>query len=228
MLGEARCRLCFGIMTLLSSPITMCSRYFSAIMQLHCSSRRHTSFSQLSVTAVPPVHSCTEGVKPGPIDKMVISKPTPNRMAEGVRSTRYKGMVGLLADLSVLKVEETDRDFHIGQTTGDHNRHDCRQASSGICFRKGSVLTYQQPKLTTKHIKLHQDAPSNPSLPLVDYQLGLTQCVFVSHGMATFWEDVLVQRLHPDPEVTGVIREKTDSCYFNMYMHKYLSVKPQY
>ncbi|KAL0969900.1 hypothetical protein UPYG_G00234220 [Umbra pygmaea] len=54
-------------------------------------------YSQLSVPVVPPVHSCTEsgqrwhklqtiGVKPGPVSKMVKTKPVPNRMTEhGVR-----------------------------------------------------------------------------------------------------------------------------------------------
>ncbi|CAB1351236.1 unnamed protein product, partial [Coregonus sp. 'balchen'] len=147
--------------------------------QLYCSSRR------LSVPIVLPVHSFTEaeqrwhkpgttGVKPGPINKIVISKPTPKSMAEGgVRSTLYKGMVGLLPDLSVLKVEETYRDFHMLDkplvTTMVMTVDRPLVESAFGLVQKGSVLSYQQPKLATKHIKVHKDAPPNPSLPLVDY-----------------------------------------------------------
>ncbi|CAB1340784.1 unnamed protein product [Coregonus sp. 'balchen'] len=109
-------------------------------------------------------------------------------------------------DCSIDLVEETYRHFHmldklLGKTMGmtvDRPRVD---------FRKGSVLSYQQPKLTTKHIKLQQDAPPNPTLPLVDYQLGRAHGVTVVYAQ----EDVLVQRLHLEPEVTGVIREKAGS-----------------
>ncbi|CAM4641807.1 unnamed protein product [Leuciscus chuanchicus] len=67
---------------------------------------------------VPPVHTCTEteqqwhkprttGVKPGPINKTVISKPRLNRLTEGgVRSTLYKGLVGDPLDISLLLMED--------------------------------------------------------------------------------------------------------------------------
>ncbi|CAB1351237.1 unnamed protein product [Coregonus sp. 'balchen'] len=55
---------------------------------------------------------------------------------------------------------------------------------------------------------------------------GLQWCDFVVCAQ----EDVLVQRLHLDPEVTGVIREKADYYYYyvNIYMQNYLSLKPQH
>ncbi|KAI4885066.1 hypothetical protein NFI96_013031, partial [Prochilodus magdalenae] len=51
-------------------------------------------YSELNVQVVPPVHTCTEteqqwhkprtsGLKPGPVNKMVITKPRLNRLSEG-------------------------------------------------------------------------------------------------------------------------------------------------
>lgn len=55
-------------------------------------------------------------------------------------------------------------------------------------------------------------------------------CSLLGSSGVTFYaqEDVLVQRLHLVPEATAVIREKADSYYSNVYIQKYLSVKPQY
>lgn len=80
----------------------------------------------------------------------------------------HKGMVRLLLDLSVLKVEETYRDFHTQdkppvKTIGMTVDKPLVDSTSGL-VQKGSVLSYQQPKLTTKHIKLQLDAPQK-SIP---------------------------------------------------------------
>ncbi|XP_057187742.1 uncharacterized protein LOC130553021 [Triplophysa rosa] len=73
-------------------------------------------YSQLNVPAVPPVLSSTEGeqqwhkprtlgIKPGPVEKMVVlsAKPKCRATTERVRSTLYKGLSGDMPDLSVLQ-----------------------------------------------------------------------------------------------------------------------------
>ncbi|XP_051561503.1 uncharacterized protein LOC127445448 isoform X2 [Myxocyprinus asiaticus] len=82
-------------------------------------------YSELDVQVVPPVHSCTEteqqwhkprtaGVKPGPINKMVITRPRPTWLMEGgIRNTLYKGLVGDPLDISLLQIGDTYKDFDI-------------------------------------------------------------------------------------------------------------------
>ncbi|KAJ0061630.1 hypothetical protein NL108_005749, partial [Boleophthalmus pectinirostris] len=97
------------------------------------------------------------------------------------RSTLYKGVSGDLPDLSVLCVAEVYQDF----STADRPMI----CSMGInvdvplvdsVFGKvqlGSPLSYQQPakgKAQTFH-----GAPSPPSLPLQDYRLQPSDCMFV-------------------------------------------------
>nr|XP_029131417.1 uncharacterized protein LOC114917782 isoform X2 [Labrus bergylta] len=64
-------------------------------------------YSQLNITTVPPVHSCTEteqqwhkprtmGVKPGPVNEMVIlsARPKERRLAQGVSSIQPSAETG--------------------------------------------------------------------------------------------------------------------------------------
>ncbi|KAK1904167.1 Vacuolar protein-sorting protein BRO1 [Dissostichus eleginoides] len=56
----------------------------------------------------------TMGVKPGPINSMVFTKPVPNRMVQtGVRSGFYRGMVGPLPDPCLFRVTEAYSAFSI-------------------------------------------------------------------------------------------------------------------
>ena len=48
---------------------------------------------------------------------------------------------------------------------------------------------------------------------------GMTWCDFVICAQ----EDMLVQRIVVDPEVTKVIRQKADEFFFKIYMPKYLT-----
>lgn len=45
--------------------------------------------------------------------------------------------------------------------------------------QRGSIISYQQPKLHSKNFELHPDAPPYPSLPLEDHNLSQTECVWV-------------------------------------------------
>ncbi|XP_019204814.1 uncharacterized protein LOC112845656 isoform X2 [Oreochromis niloticus] len=92
-----------------SSPVLLCGR--CCYVQSHSGTALPNSTLLTTQSAgCPPVHSCTEseqqwhkprtvGVKPGPINSMIFTKPVPNRMAQtGVRSGFYRGIVGPLPD----------------------------------------------------------------------------------------------------------------------------------
>uniref|UniRef100_A0A1A7WVU1 Uncharacterized protein n=2 Tax=Iconisemion striatum TaxID=60296 RepID=A0A1A7WVU1_9TELE len=152
-------------------------------------------FSQLSVPVVPPVHSCTEeeqqwhkprtaGVKPGPVGKMVVTKPVQGRMCKGgLRSTLTRGIVGPLPDLSVLRVAEAyseldPLDRPLVSTVGMSATKPLVESEFGL-VQRGSIISYQQPKLHSKNIDLHHNAPPYPSLPLEGYNLSPTECIWV-------------------------------------------------
>ncbi|KAK7151608.1 hypothetical protein R3I94_008063 [Phoxinus phoxinus] len=131
-------------------------------------------YSQLNLSVVPPVLSCTEreqswhkprtmGVKPGPINAMVITKPVANRSAQGgVRSGLYRGMVGPLPDSCMFKVEEAYAEFSPEDkplvTTMNMSPDKPLVESAFGLVQEGSTLSYQQPVLTSRYITLH-DAP---------------------------------------------------------------------
>ncbi|CAM4713093.1 unnamed protein product [Leuciscus chuanchicus] len=125
-----------------------------------------------------------KGVKPGPINKTVISKPRLNRLTEGgVRSTLYKGLVGDPLDISLLLMEDMYKDFSIREkplaaTMGISDEKTLVETVFGLA-KRGSVLSYQQPVLPTKLVKMHQDPPPYPPLPIGEYRLAPTDCVHV-------------------------------------------------
>ncbi|KAI4899361.1 hypothetical protein NFI96_008252 [Prochilodus magdalenae] len=166
-------------------------------------------YSELNVQVVPPVHTCTEtehqrhkprtsGVKPGPINKMVITKPRLNRLSEGgIRSTLYKGLVGDPLDLSLLQIGDAYKDLDIKEkplvaTMGISDEKTLVETAFGMA-QKGSVLSYQLPILPTKSVKMHQDAPPYPPLPPEECRLHPTQ----------YWES-------SQPDDGG--RESTEDC----------------
>ncbi|XP_063741859.1 uncharacterized protein LOC134865936 [Eleginops maclovinus] len=144
---------------------------------------------------VPPVHSCTEseqqwhkprtmGVKPGPINSMVFTKPVPNRMTQtGVRSGFYRGMVGPLPDPCMFRITEAYAKFSVEDrplvTTMNIGPDKPLVESAFGLVQKGSVLSYQQPALTSQHIALHHDTPPTMHLPLEGYDVLPSDCMFV-------------------------------------------------
>ncbi|KAK1894427.1 Vacuolar protein-sorting protein BRO1 [Dissostichus eleginoides] len=144
-------------------------------------------YSQLNIPVVPPVHSCTEseqqwhkprtmGVKPGPINSMVFTKPVPNRMVTtGVRSGFYRGMVGPLPDPCMFRVTEAYEKFSIEDrplVTTMNMRADKPLVESAFgMVQEGSVLSYQMPAFKSRYIVLHNDAPPTPHLPLEGYDI---------------------------------------------------------
>ncbi|XP_038131787.1 uncharacterized protein LOC119777080 [Cyprinodon tularosa] len=151
-------------------------------------------YSQLKLQVVPPMMSCTEGeqqwqkprvlgIKPGPVDKMTVlsAKPKRRKTTEGVRSTLYKGVHGDLPDLSVLRLSEPYKDFSptdLPIICSMGISAEIPQVDS--VFDKvqiGSPLSYQQP-VKEKAQSFHR-APPPPSLPLQDYRLDPSDCMFV-------------------------------------------------
>ncbi|KAL3999970.1 tubulin-specific chaperone D [Sarotherodon galilaeus] len=151
-------------------------------------------YLQLKVQVVPLMLSCTEGeqqwhkprvmgIKPGPVEKMAVLsvKPKTRKTTEGVQSKLYKGLHGDLPDLSVLRVSE------VYQTFSDADRpmicnmgisDDIPLAESLFgTVQKGSPLSFKQPA-KEKAQTLH-NAPPPPSLPLQDYRLKPSECMFV-------------------------------------------------
>ncbi|KAK7117089.1 hypothetical protein R3I94_022593 [Phoxinus phoxinus] len=115
---------------------------------------------------------------------MVIRKPRLKRLTEGgVRSTLYKGVVGDPIDMSLLMIEEAYKDFCIGEkplaaTMGISDEKTLVETALGLAQR-GSELSYQQPVMPTKSVKMHQDHPPYPPLPVGEYRLAPTDCVHV-------------------------------------------------
>ncbi|KAI4884811.1 hypothetical protein NFI96_026067, partial [Prochilodus magdalenae] len=181
-------------------------------------------YSELNVQVVPPVHTCTKteqqwhkartsGVKPGPINKVVITKPRLDRLSEGgIRSTLYKGLVGDPLDLSLLQIGDTYQDFDIKEKPQlwASVMKTLVETAFGMA-QKGSVLSYQLPILPTKSVKMHQDAPPYPPLPPEEYRLHPTQywessqpddggkesvedCVITGPGLRKRWNDEPCQK----------------------------------
>ncbi|XP_065109040.1 uncharacterized protein [Paramisgurnus dabryanus] len=125
------------------------------------------------------------GVRPGPVTGMVVlsARPKERKLAAGLRSTLYKGVAGELPDLSVLQVGEEYKDFAsttapLVTTIGMCNDDSFVDSAFGK-VQVGSVLSYQQPAATTRNITPHKDAPAPPHLPLDDYSLDSSVCLFV-------------------------------------------------
>ncbi|CAM4537229.1 unnamed protein product [Leuciscus chuanchicus] len=146
---------------------------------------------------------------------MVVVKPVQGRMGKGgLRSTLYRGMTGPLPDLSVLRVAEVysgldPLDMPLVTTMGMSIDKPLVDSEFGL-VQRGSVISYQQPKLLTQCTELHKNAPGPPCLPLITHQLSPTECLW---------------RLHSDKEVQETIRQKCDHFYFSIYMPKYLSMR---
>ncbi|CAI5655684.1 unnamed protein product [Oreochromis niloticus] len=115
---------------------------------------------------------------------MIFTKPVPNRMAQtGVRSGFYRGMVGSLPDPCLFRIMEAYAKFNIEDrplVTTMNMRPDKPLVESAFgLVQEGSVLSYQQPVLTTRYITLHRDGPPTPHLPLEGYDILPSDCVFV-------------------------------------------------
>ena len=98
------------------------------------------------------------------------------------RSTLQKGVVGEPLELSLLQVEEAYRDLAVTDKPMiawmSIQEKTLVQTRLGLAQR-GSLLSYQQPLLSSKTINVHPDAPPYPLLPLEEHRLAPTACVHV-------------------------------------------------
>ncbi|CAI5655710.1 unnamed protein product [Oreochromis niloticus] len=92
-------------------------------------------------------------------------------------------MVGSLPDPCLFRITEAYAKFNIEDrplVTTMNMRPDKPLVESAFgLVQEGSVLSYQQPVLTTRYITLHRDAPPTPHLPLEGYDILPSDCVFV-------------------------------------------------
>lgn len=94
-----------------------------------------------------------------------------------------RGMLGPLPDLSVLRVAEAyseldPEDRPLVTTMGMSVDKPLVESEFGL-VQRGSILSYQQPKIHSKNIDTHRNAPPYPSLPLEAHNLSPTECVWV-------------------------------------------------
>ncbi|XP_051951627.1 uncharacterized protein LOC127621880 [Xyrauchen texanus] len=179
-------------------------------------------YSQLNITAVPPVLSCTEseqrwhkprtmGVKPGRVSDMVVlsAKPKQRTVANGVRSTLYKAMRGDLPDPDVLRVAEAYEGFPSDIApliTTMSISADVPLVESALGkVQEGSPIAYQQPVPVSRIILLHTGAPPPPPLPLDGYKLEPTTCQFV----CSLHQQLHLQSLQTSLDTARKIEEST-------------------
>uniref|UniRef100_A0A8C1CNC2 SWIM-type domain-containing protein n=1 Tax=Cyprinus carpio carpio TaxID=630221 RepID=A0A8C1CNC2_CYPCA len=152
-------------------------------------------YYESGMSVVPPVLSCTQteqkwhkprtmGVKPGPVDAMVVVKPKPGATsASGIRSSLYKAYSGELPDPSTLDPKAVYADFKPGSLPliCTMNLSPDKPLVESIFgkVQAGSILSYQHPPPTPDGFITHKDAPPFPKVPPEGYQLKPTDCKYV-------------------------------------------------
>lgn len=107
----------------------------------------------------------------------------PNTITVFHRCTLHKGLVGDPLDISLLQIGDSYKNFDVTEKSLAasmviSDEKTLVEIAFGLA-QNGSVLSYQQPILPTKSVKMHQDPPPDPLLPLGEYKLALTECVHV-------------------------------------------------
>ncbi|XP_076841765.1 uncharacterized protein LOC143485935 isoform X1 [Brachyhypopomus gauderio] len=205
-------------------------------------------YSESGMSVVPPVLSCTQteqkwhkpptmGVKPGPVDAMVVLKPKPGATtASGVRSILFKGYSGELPHPATLNPGPV----YAGMKA-DSLPLICTMNISpdkplvDSIFGKvqvGSVLSYQQPPPPSDSVVIHEDAPPFPSLPLECYHLSPPEYSFVpthqeqlhlSSLSVTLSQSHLIEKAtrsqSATPEWHSLRRERVTASHFREVSH---------
>ncbi|XP_049924428.1 uncharacterized protein LOC126404989 [Epinephelus moara] len=152
-------------------------------------------YSECGMSVVPPGLSCTEteqkwhkprtmGVKPGPVDAMVVVKPKLGATSSsGIRSALYKGYSGELPDPATLYPNTAYADFNPDSLplicTLDISPDKPLVDSIFGKVQAGSILSYQHPPPASDGVIAHEDALPFPKVPQEDYQLKPTDCTYV-------------------------------------------------
>ncbi|XP_046899139.1 uncharacterized protein LOC124482709 [Hypomesus transpacificus] len=110
------------------------------------------------------------------------AKPKCRATKDGVRSTLYKGLSGDLPDLSVLRVTEAYKDFSMAEapmicSMGISCEIPLVDSALGK-VQAGSPLSYQQPATAKRDLSFHA-TPPRPCMPLQNYHLQPSSCMFV-------------------------------------------------
>lgn len=91
--------------------------------------------------------------------------------------------MGPLPDPCMFRITEANAKFNLEDrplVTTMNMRPDKPLVESAVgLVLKGSVLSYQQPVLTSRFITLHHDALAEPQLPLTGYENLPSECAFV-------------------------------------------------
>ncbi|XP_044188127.1 uncharacterized protein LOC122967508 [Thunnus albacares] len=120
--------------------------------------------------------------------------------------------VGDPLDISLLQIGDTYQDFDITEkplaaTMSISDEKTLVETAFGLA-QKENVLLYQQPILPTKSVKMHQDPPPNPPLPLGEYRLAPTECVHVCTEEEHFHLQSLMVTLDMAYKIEAATREQ--------------------
>ncbi|KAM9322962.1 E3 ubiquitin/ISG15 ligase TRIM25-like [Pholidichthys leucotaenia] len=99
-----------------SSRIGVFLDHSAGLLSFYSVSETMTLLHRVQTTFTQPLYAglWLWGVKPGPVNKLVITRPRLNRIMEGgIRRTLYKGIVGDPLDLSLLQTANIYNDFDI-------------------------------------------------------------------------------------------------------------------
>ncbi|XP_063040896.1 uncharacterized protein LOC134435783 isoform X1 [Engraulis encrasicolus] len=186
--GSCPVQLCEAVCSCVAGKV-LCNHNVALLFQT-------AHYSQLRLSAVPPVLSCTEteqswhkprtmGVKPGRVRDMVVvsARPKQRTVGGGVRSTLYKAVRGELPDPDTLKVTEAYADFPAilaPLITTLAISPDVPLVDSALGqVQEGSLIATQHPVMASRCIEVHPDGPPPPPLPLAGYRLEPTACQYV-------------------------------------------------
>ncbi|XP_026137755.1 uncharacterized protein LOC113114890 [Carassius auratus] len=217
-----------------SSPVEMCNAECSCVAGTALCNHtvallyQTAHYSQLNLTAVPPVLSCTEteqrwhkprtmGVKPGRVGDMVVvsTKPKQRTVADGVRSTLYKAVQGDLPDQDVLKVSEIYKDFSTDIapliTTLSINADIALVDSALGKVQEGSPISFHHPVPVSRTVIYHPDCPPPALLPLDGYRLEPTSCQFVCSHQQQLHLQSLETTLDMARRIEAATRKQSDS-----------------
>ncbi|XP_076853499.1 uncharacterized protein LOC143508743 isoform X1 [Brachyhypopomus gauderio] len=154
------------------------------VLSEHQVQRHRVNLKRVSSSTFHPTSAILKGVKPGPVDAMVVLKPKPGATtASGVRSTLFKGYCGDLPHPATLNPGPVYAGMKADSLPLIYtmNISPDKPLVDSI-FGKvqvGSVLSYQQPPPPSDSVVIHEDAPPFPSLPLEYYHLSPPEYSFV-------------------------------------------------
>ncbi|XP_076853500.1 uncharacterized protein LOC143508743 isoform X2 [Brachyhypopomus gauderio] len=153
------------------------------VLSEHQVQRHRVNLKRVSSSTFHPTSAILKGVKPGPVDAMVVLKPKPGATTASGVSTLFKGYCGDLPHPATLNPGPVYAGMKADSLPLIYtmNISPDKPLVDSI-FGKvqvGSVLSYQQPPPPSDSVVIHEDAPPFPSLPLEYYHLSPPEYSFV-------------------------------------------------